>query len=95
MLSVMNEIHFLADLKSSRQREFLVLTSFEMIDDHICYFNYLILDRNIFEAGQKEMESNGIMTDAIRFMSSYQERSNYGGWKCSYRPLISTKRAGS
>jgi hypothetical protein len=44
-----------------------------MIDDQICYFNYLILDRNIFEAGQKEMESKRIMTNAIRFMSSYQE----------------------
>jgi hypothetical protein len=44
-----------------------------MIDDQICYFYYLILDRKVFEAGQKEMESKGIMTDAIKFMGSYQE----------------------
>jgi hypothetical protein len=39
----------------------------------VCYFYYLILDRKVFEAGQKEKESKGIMTDAIKFMGSYQE----------------------
>jgi hypothetical protein len=50
-----------------------VLTSSEMIDDQICYFYYLILDRKVFETCQKEMETTGIMTDAIKFMGSYQE----------------------
>ncbi len=39
----------------------------------VCYFYYLILDRKVFEAGQKEIESMGITTDAIQFMGSYQE----------------------
>jgi hypothetical protein len=50
-----------------------ILTSSEIIDDQICYFYYLILDHKVFEAGQKEKESKGIMTDAINFMGSYQE----------------------
>ncbi len=50
-----------------------IFTSSEWMDDQICYFFYLILDRNVFEAGQKEMESKGIMTDAVKFMGSFQE----------------------
>lgn len=50
-----------------------ILTSSELIDDQIWYFYYLIIDRKVFEADQKEMELKGIMTDAIKFMGSYQE----------------------
>ena len=50
-----------------------MLTSSELIDGQICYFYYLILDRKVFESGQKEMATKGIMTDAIKFMGSYQE----------------------
>jgi len=50
-----------------------ILTPSELIDDQICYFYYLILDRKVFDAGQKERELKGITTDAIKFMGSYQE----------------------
>jgi hypothetical protein len=36
---------------------------------------FLLLDfrPKVFEAGQKEMKIKGIMTDALKFMGSYQE----------------------
>jgi hypothetical protein len=48
-------------------------TGSEMIDGQECYFYHLILDREVYEAGRKQFERDNIMTDAIKYMRSYQE----------------------
>jgi hypothetical protein len=50
-----------------------ILTGSEMPIEQKCYFYYLILDREVYEAGQNEFVTKGIMTDAIKYMGSYQE----------------------
>lgn len=49
-----------------------VMMSSEMIDDEKIYFYSLILDRKIFEEGQKQMSKDGFMADALDYMNSYQ-----------------------
>ncbi|WP_231885698.1 hypothetical protein [Sporosarcina psychrophila] len=45
----------------------------EMIGDEKVYFYSLILDRKVFEDGQKQMAKDGFMVDALNFMNSYQQ----------------------
>ncbi|MDN3015856.1 hypothetical protein PH210_06495 [Paenibacillus sp. BSR1-1] len=50
-----------------------IFTGSEMIDELKCHFYYLIINREIYEAGQNELVTKGIITDAIKYMGSYQE----------------------
>ncbi|TWD96557.1 hypothetical protein FB550_111217 [Neobacillus bataviensis] len=50
-----------------------ILTGTEIIDEQNCHIYYLILDRELYEAGQNEFMTKGIITDAIKYMGSYQE----------------------
>lgn len=49
-----------------------MMTSSELIDGQKCYFYNLILDRNVFEVGQRELKKEGFMKDALTFLGSYQ-----------------------
>lgn len=57
--------------KNKYGNQFMLMSS-EVIDDQKVYFYSLILDREVFEDGQKQMLKDGFMADALNFMNSYQ-----------------------
>ncbi|GHI01376.1 hypothetical protein [Neobacillus kokaensis] len=50
-----------------------VLTTVEPVEEQNCYFYILIVDRYIYEFGQKELEEKGVLTNAFKFMRSHQD----------------------
>ncbi len=56
----------------NRYGNHFVMMSSEVIGDQKVYFYSLILNRKVFEDGQKQMLKDGFMADALDFMNSYQ-----------------------
>lgn len=49
-----------------------VMANSEMIGDEKIYFYHLILDRQQYFDGFKKLREDGIITDSLDFMNSYQ-----------------------
>lgn len=56
----------------NRYGNHFVMMSSEVIGNQKVYFYSLILNRKVFEDGQKQMIKDGFMFDALDFMNSYQ-----------------------
>ncbi|EJP81998.1 hypothetical protein [Bacillus cereus] len=49
------------------------LTDSEIIEGQKCYFYFLILDESEFLRGQNDLQKNGFMADASKYLGSYQK----------------------